>query len=88
MIRRWIRTCWWLILMLVPLGAGVVLGASSNRQVQRAAILLMVYSVAVAYVWLRMHLALRTPTLRTLRIAFPSWRSFVVDHLPFVIRGK
>jgi hypothetical protein len=88
MILRWIRTYWWVILVPATLAAGMVLGASSSRQMQRAGMLLMVYSVAIAYIWLRVRLALRTPTLHTLQVAFPSWRSFVVDHLPFVIREK
>jgi FtsH-binding integral membrane protein len=88
MIPRWIGTYWWVILVLASLATGVVLGASSNRQVQRAGMLLMIYSGAVAYVWLRVRLALRPPTLRTLRVTLQSWRSFVVHHLSFVIREK
>jgi hypothetical protein len=74
MIPRSVRTYWWLILILVPLTASVSLGASSSRLVQRAAALLIVYGVAVAIIWLR--------------VAFQSRRSFVVHHVPFVIREK
>jgi FtsH-binding integral membrane protein len=88
MMGRWTRTYWWAILVLATLAAGMVLSESSNQQVQRAGMLLIVYSVAVAYVWLRVRLALRPPTLRTLRVTLQSWRSFVVHHLLFVIREK
>jgi FtsH-binding integral membrane protein len=88
MISQMVRTYWWLILVLATLAAGMVLSESSNQQVQRAGMLLMIYSLAVAIVWLRVRLALQPPTPHTLQAAFQSWRSFVVRHLPFVIREK
>jgi hypothetical protein len=88
MIARAVRRHWLVILMLAALAAGVALDEASNRLVRRAAVLLIVYSAAIAIIWVRVRLALRPPTLRTLRTAFQSWRSFVVDHLRLVIREK
>jgi hypothetical protein len=81
MMERWTRTYWWVILVLATLAAGMVLSETSLRRVQRAAMLLIVYSVAVTYIWLRVRLALaanaaylrgRIPVLAIVRCPSPT----------------